>query len=185
MTTTQLYDKWIELLPTYNRCTGQLRRSDLGAFCCLGVACDISELGQWENNFYKANSDHTEETSKGDNNQVAMLPRNIRIALDLADNYGKFHILDISPELRIEVLGALRTESSILAEDLVGGFTSLANINDFTSDEDGFNLITKILIERPKSLFRKDEPENFYTYTESTLRYTDNSPKEQALQTRI
>ena len=34
----------------YKQTTGALQRRDYGgreAYCCLGVACDISELGEW------------------------------------------------------------------------------------------------------------------------------------------
>jgi len=34
----------------YTQTNGQLRDGD--AFCCLGVACDISKLGEWNGNKY-------------------------------------------------------------------------------------------------------------------------------------
>ena len=42
--------KWVEALRSgkYEQNTGSLRNADTGGFCCLGVACDISGIGEWE-----------------------------------------------------------------------------------------------------------------------------------------
>lgn len=47
--------KWVDALRSgnYEQTDGQLRKEDdegVVGFCCLGVACDISELGTWDEN---------------------------------------------------------------------------------------------------------------------------------------
>lgn len=47
--------KWIEALRSgeYVQIQGQLRDSThANAMCCLGVACDISDVGHWEDDAY-------------------------------------------------------------------------------------------------------------------------------------
>lgn len=41
---------WIEALESgkYEQCTGGLRSENGKQYCCLGVACDISNLGEFE-----------------------------------------------------------------------------------------------------------------------------------------
>lgn len=48
--------KWIKALRSgkYKQARGQLRVGN--AFCCLGVACDISHLGVWEDSNYLGKS---------------------------------------------------------------------------------------------------------------------------------
>jgi hypothetical protein len=43
--------KWIKALRSgkYEQTTGRLRLNESNEFCCLGVACDISGLGKWDN----------------------------------------------------------------------------------------------------------------------------------------
>ena len=43
--------KWVDALQSgkYTQHRGELANKDLTAFCCLGVACDISGLGEWIN----------------------------------------------------------------------------------------------------------------------------------------
>ena len=50
---------WIEELESgeYEQCRATLRNS-LG-FCCLGVLCDISGLGTWEDSVYKVSGKDT------------------------------------------------------------------------------------------------------------------------------
>jgi hypothetical protein len=47
--------KWIEALRSgkYEQAKDQLKKGD--KFCCLGVACDISKLGEWSGNEYMDN----------------------------------------------------------------------------------------------------------------------------------
>ena len=41
---------WVEALESgeYKRGKLQLKNPDTGGYCCLGVACEISELGSWD-----------------------------------------------------------------------------------------------------------------------------------------
>lgn len=45
--------RWIEALESgkYIQIANRLRDAGIG-FCCLGVACEISELGKWEGSIY-------------------------------------------------------------------------------------------------------------------------------------
>lgn len=54
--------KWIVALRSgkYRQGLRQLRNGD--AFCCLGVACDISDLGAWRGTFYTTNVGASEIT---------------------------------------------------------------------------------------------------------------------------
>lgn len=70
---------WVEALRSgrYEHATKQLRNGD--AFCCLGVACDISGLGEWsgqETPFYL-----------GDNR---MLPSGVRDWLGVSGRLGGY-----------------------------------------------------------------------------------------------
>lgn len=49
--------QWAEALESgkYEQTTGELRGDE--GFCCLGVACDISKLGDWKNDCYLGVSD--------------------------------------------------------------------------------------------------------------------------------
>ena len=37
---------------SYTQTTDQLHRADNNTFCCLGVACDLLEVGQWRGDTY-------------------------------------------------------------------------------------------------------------------------------------
>ena len=45
---TEAQERWLQALESgnYKRGTGVLRNND--KFCCLGVACDVSKVGEWE-----------------------------------------------------------------------------------------------------------------------------------------
>ena len=45
--------KWVDALRSgeYEQGKGNLKTAD-GKFCCLGVACEISELGEWNGRYY-------------------------------------------------------------------------------------------------------------------------------------
>ncbi len=45
---SNLKEKWVKALRSgkYSQTTGKLRKPD--GFCCLGVLCDISGKGEWE-----------------------------------------------------------------------------------------------------------------------------------------
>ena len=46
--------QWVEALRSgkYQQATGQLRNPETDGMCCLGVACDISGLGRWNETDY-------------------------------------------------------------------------------------------------------------------------------------
>lgn len=74
--------KWVKALRSgkYEQGRGLLKDSQ-GAFCCLGVACDISGLGEWyAGNYYKTESG----TSLKD------LPNDVREWLGLRGSYGTY-----------------------------------------------------------------------------------------------
>ena len=45
---TEAQERWLQALESgkYKQGTGVLRNND--KFCCLGVACDVSKVGEWE-----------------------------------------------------------------------------------------------------------------------------------------
>lgn len=57
--------KWIVALRSgkYRQGLRQLRMN--GAYCCLGVACDISGLGEWRQSFYATPAGASEITLPG------------------------------------------------------------------------------------------------------------------------
>ncbi len=69
--------KWVEALRSgnYKQGTGYLKNND--KFCCLGVLCDISQLGEWDGNYYE--------------NKLSTLPNKVRewagMNSDLGENY--------------------------------------------------------------------------------------------------
>ena len=46
----KLKAKWVKALRSkeYKQGTGRLRNADTNEYCCLGVLCDISGLGNWK-----------------------------------------------------------------------------------------------------------------------------------------
>ena len=50
--TSKNINQWIDALESdiYQQTTGRLRRGD--AMCCLGIACHISNISNWDNNRY-------------------------------------------------------------------------------------------------------------------------------------
>lgn len=73
---------WVEALRSgkYEQTTGMLR--DNGNYCCLGVACDISKLGEW--------IDDDEYQVRGERAYDNVLPNEVRNWLGLADDGGGF-----------------------------------------------------------------------------------------------
>jgi hypothetical protein len=68
--------EWVKALRSgkYKQTKGVLYEADRNAFCCLGVACDISGLPpeEWHG------SDYT------------VLPQEVKQSLNLSSNYGRF-----------------------------------------------------------------------------------------------
>ena len=151
--TTQLYDKWIEALDSYNQGYGTLRSSNGENYCCLGVLCDISDLGDWttvtddNDGFeYLVNQDYSS----------SQLPNKIRAQVGLANEAGKFNFYELSPQLRIDILTAMPNRGHSLNQIFPSRnrhifFTALTYINDIV--DKNFQLVKRILEERPPSLF--------------------------------
>lgn len=79
----ELKKKWIDALNNYSQCIGQLRDCD-NNYCCLGVLCDISNYGEWED---KGNGDYRYRESQYGNCNDERLPLGMvdSIGLDLDD----------------------------------------------------------------------------------------------------
>lgn len=78
--------KWVKALRSgdYKQARGQLKKVDGNrvGMCCLGVACDLSGLGKWdESNAYIT----------GENREDSVLPTEVMDWLGLADDSGCFH----------------------------------------------------------------------------------------------
>lgn len=79
MTTVATYRKRKEALVAalrsgeYEQTTGYLREGN--AFCCLGVACDVSDLGAWDNEKYM--------------DALAILPEEVCLFYGFAGNEGR------------------------------------------------------------------------------------------------
>ena len=88
--------EWVKALRSgeYEQTTGALRRGD--GYCCLGVACDISGLGEWRDKPDMAESFYVIGDRPGES---ATLPRDVREWLgvesanpNLLDEHGNRHI---------------------------------------------------------------------------------------------
>ena len=77
-----LREGWIAALRggQYRQTKDRLRDED--GYCCLGVACDVSDLGVWKLNFY---AKHTYATPT-DPPAAATLPESVREALGITTN---------------------------------------------------------------------------------------------------
>ena len=146
----QLYTQWTEILTDYEPTSGQLLdpTEDGRAFCCLGVACEVSQLGEWMDNYYSA----------GGQADDAILPIVVRDALQLADCNGSFDYRELSTEL-IEQLNIALKQSHNMLEGYTEAPTmsevdSLAQLNDdLAVHPNVFTLIQAVLKDQPPSLF--------------------------------
>ena len=85
--------KWINALRSkrYQQTQLQLANKDLTAFCCLGVACDISELGQWQ----KLDTTSRYSTEHGSKSgSISTLPKDVQEWLGLSDEAGTYSYSD-------------------------------------------------------------------------------------------
>jgi hypothetical protein len=76
---------WVEALRSgkYTQGTGALLNE--GNYCCLGVACDISELGRWDDDDYVVPAPSQED---GVYRACDVLPPAVQQWLGLSDNGG-------------------------------------------------------------------------------------------------
>lgn len=58
----EIADKWVAALRSGKYPQGQeWLRNEIGKFCCLGVLCDISGIGEWDGPAYRHLDKHGEE----------------------------------------------------------------------------------------------------------------------------
>lgn len=130
-------ESWCEALESgkYLQGTQQLRMGN--HFCCLGVACDLSGIGEWgsKGNFYYVGGEPARR----------FLPPELEVVLGLDNEQGMFLGDNLPAELQHELkLAGYRPH---------GNFVSLVGMNDSGVP---FPLIAKVIRARPKGLFRED-----------------------------
>ena len=142
---TLTVETWCEALESgkYKQADGQLRAGD--AFCCLGVACDLSGTGDWEGDAY-----HTVTYGLDD----FTLPFPVREMLALATSTGDFEFSTLPSDLQTSI--AQIAEANGRSGEIDGPPSDLAGLNDYSVP---FPLIAKVIRARPKGLFR-EEPES-------------------------
>ena len=81
--------KWIDALTSnfYQQTRWQLTNDDRTAFCCLGVACEISGLGVWGQTY---GGSILYYTLKNKDCHINGLPTEVQEYYGLADRHGKF-----------------------------------------------------------------------------------------------
>jgi hypothetical protein len=95
--------KWVEALRSadYEQATGALRKDD--AYCCLGVACDLSGLGRWVENTELARWEYRDDDDPEDYG-VGVLPGSV------ADWLG---VGQVNPNLYAPALEGKRSAASL------------------------------------------------------------------------
>lgn len=96
---SEIKAKWIEALRSGKYQQGQdvLKNtsSERACFCCLGVLCDISNLGAWDESAYVINEDW----------QDSFLPADVRVWAGLQTHLDKNkNVLDGTPEHILTVM---------------------------------------------------------------------------------
>ena len=86
--------KWVTALRSgkYEQTINQLANIDRTAFCCLGIACEISGLGKWETG--SVNSIYSTESDSRTDRHTTTLPQAVQEWLGLRDKYGALAIYD-------------------------------------------------------------------------------------------
>jgi hypothetical protein len=112
--------QWVAALRSaaYNQTSGQLKHGN--AYCCLGVACDISKLGKWDEDTYTIGDIYTGYSNGEWEAEGSLLPKNIALEIGLETN----------PKLPIKPLDWVQPK---FLEEPVTPFVTLAKLND-----DGF-----------------------------------------------
>ena len=116
---------WIQALRSgeYQQTYYALRNES--GFSALGVACDISDLGQWTESprLYESQSFQVSNDDNSRINEDVWLPSEVRDWLGLFSDQGIFYTAKLSPELKHNLLAEC---NSSLGEPL----SSLAYLND-------------------------------------------------------
>jgi hypothetical protein len=140
---TLTVETWCEALDSgrYKQAPGRLRNVHVDGFCCLGVACDLSGTGTWDDEgYFVANDSGRFEGS--------CLPIHLLDVLGLNTDTGTFEVASLPGELQAEII-ALYTKT----DDEVPSVCELTSMNDRGAS---FPLIAKVIRARPKGLFRED-----------------------------
>ena len=144
-----LYDKWIMALASNRYPKGKYALHTLqDQYCCLGVACDIYDPSLWvaqETSYSYDIGNHY--TGRG----TSFLPEPVRLELDLLTADGDFALSDLSDELRAEIRNKILCKHPTLTNRT---YITLADLNDYA---DSFELIIKVLLERPPSLLGAEQ----------------------------
>lgn len=169
MTTNNLYENWIKALRNGNYENGkhQLKTTtkDNNLFCCLGVLCDISNLGRWEclsdftfdSCIYNTEptplneNTYNERTTDAINKNYSSLtlPIPVQVAAQLRTNLGDFKLDELPTDLQNTI-----TSNINFSEDQLQEYgMSLSNINDYYRPPNVFEIIAQVLEARPPSLF--------------------------------
>jgi hypothetical protein len=78
-------EKWVAALRSgkYRQHRGGLTDS-LGGFCCLGVLCDLSPVGQWDNDAYVT------DDINGFHSSLSYLPDGVRMWAGMRTDHGRY-----------------------------------------------------------------------------------------------
>ena len=147
----ELYTRWADTLTNYQPTSGRLTlATESGwAYCCLGVACEVSQLGRWINEHYTTNG------QKDD----AVLPTVVRDALQLQTCHGWFDYTELSTvltdRLNIALSESHHMEAALGDAPTVADIDSIAQLNDMLAVHPNiFAIIQAVLLDPPPSLFK-------------------------------
>lgn len=132
-------ESWIEALESgkYKQARSRLKDIHVEAFCCLGVACDLSGMGRW--------GDDAAFIANGGYREALCLPISIRDVIGLDSDTGRFEIASLPDDLRTKVIEIYDGDPPKEGE--------LTALNDRGAS---FHFIAKVIRARPKGLFRED-----------------------------
>src|SRR4051812_22232694 len=110
---------WVDALRSgkYERTTGWLRWGN--GYCCLGVACDISGLGEWDDG-------DSYQTHTGP--EAYVLPNAVKEWLELSGT-APMVPFEVAERFAPETAGMVK-DSARLQSEIVDGHISLAVLND-------------------------------------------------------
>lgn len=140
----ELYNKVLDKLYTYTKGNSHLRIGD--SFCCLGVICDLSNLGTWTTIHREGIQSYTLFDDLSRIPYTNYLPPDVQNEIGFRNSTGLFNIDDLSEDAATRVREVLNVSTEITEYSV-----TLAEINDHTRD---FALIAEILEQRPESLFK-------------------------------
>ena len=88
-------EKWLSALESgeYKQTKSALARESKNgkrSFCCLGVACDVSQKSEWEESSFKANGKYKGPFLITYINETESLPASVMRWLSMKDDEGRF-----------------------------------------------------------------------------------------------